>query len=324
MTAPRLCIAIVIAQLAVPLAATASAAETASAPSDTGEQARVAFHRGVELYEARDFGGAGVEFRRAYQLAKSFRILYNLGRVAVEEHDYAAALDLFMRYLADGGDQISAERAREVREELSSLANRIAKLQVDYDEAGATIFVDDVEKGQTPLTSPIVVNLGRRHLELRPRNGLPIVRWVEAPGGELVRVHLTKAGASLELSDFISSPQPEPRQPSQDGHHALWVPWTATAVCAAGAIVAGTIAYRASGDLSGLRQSYPASKANLDDKQRTVRIASAVSDGFTAGTLALAALSLYLTLDGPKASPSKPQTSVAWAWPGVMVVEGHF
>ena len=203
MTAPRLCIATLVAHLAVALAATASAAETASAPSDTQEQARIAFHRGVELYEGRDFGGAGVEFRRAYQLAKSFRILYNLGRVAVEEHDYAAALDLFTRYLADGGDQISAERAREVREELASLANRVARLQVDYEEAGATIFVDDVEKGHTPLVSPIVVNLGRRHIELRPRNGLPIVRWVDAPGGELVRVNLARAGASLDLSDFV-------------------------------------------------------------------------------------------------------------------------
>jgi hypothetical protein len=147
---------------------------------------------------------------------------------------------------------------------------------------------------------------------------------VDAPGGELVRVHLAKAGASLDLSDFVSSPQPEPRQHSQDGHHALWVPWTATAGCAAGAIVAGTIAYRASRDLSDLRQRYPASKANLDDKQRTVRIASAVSDGFTAGTLALTALSLYLTLDGSKASPSKTQTSVAWSWPGIVVVDGHF
>ena len=246
--------AIVFVVLTVFVAAPpAGAGETTSAQpaNDAAGQARAAFRRGVQLYEDRDFGGAGVEFRRAYQLAKSFRLLYNLGRVAVEEHDYAAALDLFTRYLADGGEQISPDRTKELRDELATLGQRIARVQVDFDGDGATVFVDDVDKGHTPLLAPIVVNVGRHRVEIRPRVGAPLARSVDAPGGETVKVRFWATLPSLDLSDSpaTSSVKSNRIPESVSGRHrALWLPWTATAACAVGATVAGVLAYRA--DLS--------------------------------------------------------------------------
>ncbi|HEX7507163.1 MAG TPA: hypothetical protein VF550_10350, partial [Polyangia bacterium] len=67
-------------------------AEPASNASDASAQARGCFQRGLELFDERDLDGAMVEFRRAYELAKSYRILFNLGQVAADKHDYAAAL----------------------------------------------------------------------------------------------------------------------------------------------------------------------------------------------------------------------------------------
>ena len=73
-----LAVVVVVAVVAVVAIAAphANAGETINSQptSDAAEQARAAFRRGVQLYEDRDFGGAGVEFRRAYQLAKNFRI----------------------------------------------------------------------------------------------------------------------------------------------------------------------------------------------------------------------------------------------------------
>jgi hypothetical protein len=68
-----------------------------------------------------------------------------------------------------------------------------------------------------------------------------------------------------------------------------------------------------------MRQTYPVTKANLDDKQRSATTAGAVSDGLSVATLAFGALSLYLTF-----SHSQSRTSVALAWPGAVVVDGHF
>jgi hypothetical protein len=314
---------VVIAFVAAPSAG-ASEPTSSQPTNDAAEQARAAFRRGVQLYEDRDFGAAGVEFRRAYQLAKNFRLLYNLGRVAVEEHDYASAVDLFNRYLADAADQIPSDRVKEVRDELSNLGQRVARIDVDFDDAGAAVFVDDVEKGNTPLLSPIVVNVGRRRVEVRPRTGAPVARWVDAPGRETVKVRLrtTLSPLDFDLSDSIAArPRTSARaiDSGSDRHRVLGLSWTATAACAVGATVAGVIAYRASRDLAAMRQTYPVTKANLDDKQRSATMAGAVSDGLSVATLAFGALSLYLTF-----GHSQSRTSVALAWPGAVVVDGHF
>lgn len=311
-----------------PLQAAESPPTTSSGTADLGaaEEARLAFRRAVDLYEERDFAAAGVEFRRAYRLAKSFRILYNLGRVAVEQHDYSAALDLFARYLVDGGTQIPSERVSEVQAELSGLRQRVAKVDVDFEDAGATILVDDVEKGHTPLASPLAVNVGRRRLEVRPREGAPIVRWLDVAGGETVRVRLAVAmrrsaqGLGEESISKRSAVGAEQRE-----QRLLWLPWTGTVMLAAGATVAGVVAYRASRDLSSMRQQYPASRADLDDKQGTVRVAGAVCDALAAATVILGALSVYWTLDTDSAARAgKTKTSVAWSWPGVLSLDGHF
>jgi hypothetical protein len=48
-------------------------------------------------------------------------------------------------------------------------------------------------------------------------------------------------------------------------------------------------------------------------------MAGVVSDGLSVATLAFGALSLYLTF-----GHSQSRTSVALAWPGAVVVDGHF
>lgn len=323
---------LVLASMMARPARAAESGRAESATTESSDQARAAFRRGVELYEERDFGGAGVEFRRAYQLAKSFRLLYNLGRVAVEEHDYASALDLFARYLAEGGGQVPPDRGREVREEMSGLWGRVAKLDIVADGAPATLFIDDVEKGRTPLKEPVIVNVGRRHVELRPKSGAPLIRWVDAPGGEVVVVRFAQntPPASAFENPFaavpVSSTQATAPSPTPRRSHSLWLPWTATGLCAAGVVVAGAIAYRSSQDLSNLRQSYPVTKAQLDDKERTTRIASLTADGLAGATALLAALSLYLTLDNGSTThaTNPPRATVGMAWPGVLTLDGRF
>jgi hypothetical protein len=308
--------------------------DAVSSPSDADgltEQARACFRTGITLYDERDFNGAAVEFQRAYQLAKNFHILFNLGRVAVEQHDYASASNLFRRYLDEGRDQIPANRRNELKEEIASLQLRIGQLKIIFEGPEAEVAIDDVVIGHTPLPAPIAVNVGRRRLSLRSKGRAPQVRLVDVPGQELVVVRMS-------LATLADPPLPPPQR-SEDPtalhttmaasthgpRHSIAPVWTAAAVCAVGAVAAGVIAYQASQELADLRRSYPTTREELDSKQRTVHYASWTADGLMTGTALLAGIALYLTLDNrSEAAEAKKGASLAWSWPGVIHLKGHF
>jgi hypothetical protein len=305
------------------------------APANLGDvaaRARSCFLRGVELYEEHDFGGAGVEFRRAYDLVRNFRVLFNLGRVAVELHDYAAAIDLLGRYLAEGGEKVPAERRQELQGELAHLRSRVGQIKLLVEEVGAEVYLDDVLVGHTPV-APLTVNVGRHRIELRPQQGSPESRVVDAPGEETVVVRIARSTTKtvpLQPLEPIGEPtvlvqEDQQAAPKSESSSRVWLGWTATGLCAAGAAVFGVMAYRSSKDLGELRQSYPVTREALDSRQRTTRTFGAVADGFAAAALVLGGLSFYFSFSHePKKSEAKSQVSIAASWPSGINFSGQF
>lgn len=288
-------------------------------------RARACFRRGIELYDEQDFGAANVEFRHAYALVRNFRILFNLGRTAFELHDYAAASDAFTRYLAEGGDEIRPDRRHEVEEELSRLRSRVGTIKLVVDEDDEEVYLDDVFVGRTPL-APLAVNVGRHRLEVRSRGHLPEVRLVDVPGEEMVATTIdvapslpsptATAAPAASVAAAKASPQPKaPRGP--------WLAWTATGLCAVGAVTLGVLAYRSSQELRDMRQSYPVSSTALADKQRATRILAGVADGLAVGTVILAGVGLYVSLAGDSAR-EQPGLRVGLGWPGTISLSGRY
>jgi hypothetical protein len=301
-------------------------------PADVAARARAFFLRGVELYDERDFAGAGVEFRRAYEILPNFRILFNLGQVSVELHDYASAIDSFTRYLAEGGDRVPPDRRRKVDEELARLRPRVGHINLTVDEAGAEVYLDDAPVGRAPLAAALPANVGTHRIEVHFKNGSRQVRVVDVPGEETVAVHLAQpVSKSAPVAPLDPRPAPAlsversasaPERPSQS---RVWIGWTATALCAGGAAVLGLLAYRSSQDLRDLRQSYPIDRDALDSKQGSVRTLAAVADGLAAAAVVLGGLSLYFTLDrGSKKAGMTSGVSVGLLGPEVVGLTGRF
>jgi hypothetical protein len=294
------------------LSAAAAWAEPASKPpgADAEAQARQCFQRGLDLFDENDLEGASVEFRRAYELAANFRILYNLGQVAAERHDYARALDAFRRYLADGADAIPDERRRAVEDELAKLRQRVGRIEVVAVAPGNEryeVLIDDEPVGWVPLEGPITVNLGRRRVALRSKEGTWDARQVEVPSGELVRVELRTPHMARMRRAYTSGTTPTGEllttTPSGANTPATtgigpWVAWAATGLCGAGALTVGLLANRWDRELRDQRSSYPVTRDQLANQQSKVRTAGWVTDGLIAGTAVLAAVSLTLTFRG--------------------------
>jgi hypothetical protein len=292
------------------LASSTARAEPAPNPTDASDKARACFQRGLELFDERDLDGAMVEFRRAYELAKSYRILFNLGQVAAEKHDYAAALEFFGRYLRDGAGRIPDERVRTVEEEMTKFRQRVGQIEVTVATRDAEVLVDDESAGWAPLAAPLTVNVGRRRVTIRTKEGVSDPKFVDVPSGERVQVEFkqspvgrTKRPLSVALASPTSQVElktsPAARARRSDGMGAgAWLAWTATGLCAAGAVASGLLAYRWEQNLRDQRDSYPVTQEALANQQGKVRTAGWVTDGLMAGTVAFAAISLTLTFRG--------------------------
>jgi tetratricopeptide (TPR) repeat protein len=172
---------------------TPAAGPAAAGPSPAVKaEARERFDTGLHLFEKGENAGALAEFKRAYQLIPNPVVLYNMGLVYAAMNRPVDALDALSQFLADPGAAGAPHKAhaQQVRDEQDK---RIAQLVVLTDHP-ATVEVDGVEVGHTPLAKPIRVGSGSH------------VVAVEAPGFLGSRREVTLAGQLTETIAMAMQP----------------------------------------------------------------------------------------------------------------------
>jgi hypothetical protein len=311
----------VLALAAIAAGAVPARAQSPVLPGVDGakvSEAQRRFQRGVELYKEGDLGGALVEFKRAYELAPTFKILYNLGQVAFQQHDYANALRYFRQYLTDGGNAIPIDRQNEVAGDVIRLEQRVGRLEIETVEPGMEIFVDDVLVGTTPLRAPVPVNEGRRKVDVATHNGEHRTRQIDVAGGEAVHVSFPRlvprladvpppaaeraaptVAVNLNPVKTSAAEVPAIAKTQQRKTPFPWKSWTLTGLLAGGAAVTGTIAISAKHDLDQQLSVFPGDADEIDYDRRRTRGFALATDGLLIGTAVMTAISLYLTLRDP-------------------------
>ena len=307
----------------------------AAAPS-VADEAGARFRRGVELFKEADFRAALIEFRRAYQLAPNYRVLYNLGQAHLELQDYAGALRAFERYLNEGGAQVPAARRAAVEAEIQKLQSRVARVEITANVAGAEIRVDDDVVGTSPLAQPVLVSAGRRKISAEKSGAPAATRTVDVAGGDRTTVALRIEGGA-PVADAVpapasSRPAGSPAEPADSarvrdqalprdgGARAIpWVGWGVTGALVAGAAVTGLLALRAKDDLTQKQNTFPGDPTALGDARTKLRTFAVTSDILTGAAVIVGVTSLYFTLTSRR--PRAPvEASLA---PRVTVGIGH-
>ncbi|MBK7580568.1 MAG: PEGA domain-containing protein [Myxococcales bacterium] len=301
--------------------------------ADDQAEARTRYKKGLDLYEEGAFDAALTELQRAYDLAPSYKILYNISLVYLQINDHAGALRSFKKYLADGGKKVDQKRRAEIDKEIAKLQTRVASVDVKVNVDGAQVSLDDLEVGETPLDQPLTVNAGKRKISVSKSGYATVNKVVVVAGGD-------KSSLTLELRQGSSpaTPQtggvtkprpstPEKKRPEADsGREIPWLWWGVTGGLATGTAVFGVLALGAQNDLDA-KKKHPASKQSLDDSASKTRTLAIVTDVFLVGTLAVGGYASYLTFikspDDPKHDKSATNVVVG-VGPGSVSVAGTF
>ncbi len=270
------------------------------------------FDRGVELYEEGSLDAALVEFQRAYELLPDFRLLYNLGQVQAERQEYVLAAQLLEQYLKDGGDEIDTERLSKVLDDIERLGKSIAELWVEVDVDDATITVNGVEIGTSPLKRYVKINAGKAEVRIEKPGFVPHADTLMVAGRE--RPRLVVELKPEQKAQAPMAPQPtttvseSPVTEEEPSYTAFWVS-SGIAVALAG--VAGTFGYLAYDDNQRLEDElnrFPANESRIDDLSNQVETQALISDGAAAGALLAAGFAIYFLADPPLRTVEREQT----------------
>lgn len=193
-------------QPAGPAAPTAAAEPTKEAK----EEASRRFLRGKELYNEGDYRTALVEFRRAYELAPNYVVLFNIGQVQQNVNDYAGALDSFEKYLIQGGANIDAKRKVDVEKEIDKLRSRVARVEIITSIPDADVTINDLPVGKTPFAKSLVLNPGRHRIVASKEGRVTASQTIEIASGDTPSVKLDLPEKTVNQ---VPPPPPPPPPP---------------------------------------------------------------------------------------------------------------
>lgn len=300
----RLLAVVLACAIGAPYVSVAAAAPT----TEQMNEARQRYERGLKLYAEGAFDAALVEMQRAYELAPSYKILYNLGLIHRQLNDFAASLKAFRRYLHEGGNKVPKDKRVEVTTAIAELEKRVATVTVEVDVAGAEVSVDDAAVGTSPLTEPVLVNAGKRRITAKIAGKAPASRVVTVAGTDTLTVKLELAEAKPAAPVVVSTEPPKkeeeakPKAPEPPPKREMpWVLWGVTGGLAAATLVTGVVAYSSSRTLANDRETPGTTRDDLDSASSKTKTWALVTDVLLVGTVAMAGVSIYMTLKQPTA-----------------------
>jgi hypothetical protein len=205
MTRATRCCAMIIATCVV-LAAPASRswAQSTAAPPPTpapatsvkplGEsltgEARTKYDIGRILYRDGDYSGALANFRRAYDLSKEPRLLWNMAACEKNLHQYPRVLELVSRYLTEADAILTDDDRAEARAFAAAVTKLVASVKIDVTEPDAEVLVDDEVVGRSPLAAPVIVTYGKHRFRARKSGFIDAAEALEIQEGQSTAVRL--------------------------------------------------------------------------------------------------------------------------------------
>jgi hypothetical protein len=344
-TTPRIIAFAAALALATP-AATSFAQQPPAPSKEQVKEAGTRFKKGLDLFRDGDYQAALIEFRRAYELAPNYNVLYNIGQVYFQLQDYPNALTSLQRYLAEGGKNIPSSRKADVDKDIEKLLARVANFEIVTTVPDADITIDDVAVGKSPLAKPVMVSAGRHKITVSKTGFTSTTKVVEIASSETQKIPIdpvkievapapTPVAPPVETAPVSTAPTeaPPPPPPPPPQRTVPVAGIVVTSGLTVGAVVMGVLALQASSNLKTERASPTATRDSLDSAHDKTVAFALVTDILAGSAIVSAGVTLYVGLRTPSkdSAPAQPAAPPAAATtvrigvgPGSLHVAGTF
>ena len=162
------------------------------------EEAKQHFDAGNALIENEDYAAATAEFELSVRLFPTKMGLFNLANCYKALTRYGDALDALARLQREFSGKLG-ELATEVAALQSTIEGMVGGVTVRIDRDGATVFLDNVVVGTSPLAKPLVVAPGDHAIGVRLAGYQDAVQIVRV-------VARTQSEVSLALAVALAAP----------------------------------------------------------------------------------------------------------------------
>lgn len=294
--------------------------DTTSASAGISEEARRHFKAGVSLLqdpEGEKVEEAYREFRAAYDLSGSPKILGNMGFCAMRLERDGEAIEAYSRYLREVPDIDADERAQIVRD-LQTLQVGVVRLAITFDKPGVRVLDERI-----PVRGARVTNgygppaNGEKRIEIGVRPGHHVVTAKLAGHEDAVWELEAYAGGKDKFAFTMKEPPAPiaPRASGEEGRSSGPVaPWivlgTGGALLVAGAVT-GVIALGKTNDIESRCPNDVCPRSfDLDDERSSAKTFVRVTDVLlVTGAIAAVGGLTWLLLSGSSDSGKKAGSS---------------
>jgi hypothetical protein len=140
------------------------------------------------LYDDGDYQGALQKLKSSFDLSKDPRLLWNMAACEKNLRHYAAVAQLIDRYLAEGGELVTADDRAAAGTLLDTVRGFVTDLTVDSNEGDAVVLLDEAPVAKTPMTAPLRVDMGAHKVRVTKPGFVDVVVSQDFPGGQPLRV----------------------------------------------------------------------------------------------------------------------------------------
>ncbi len=191
-----LCVAVVVL---------AAAGARADEDSPEKQQARMLLSQGNQLFEKGDLRAALADFRAAYALYPSPKLLVNAAAAERELGDLpGAATDL--RHFLDDATEDDASLVDKARADLKSIERRCGRIGIPSWPRGSTIDIDG-----RPARDPTYVKPGVHTVKVRAPSGVELDKDGDVSAGEVVELAVPP-GAEVVVDNTPRTPKIEKKK----------------------------------------------------------------------------------------------------------------
>jgi hypothetical protein len=304
-------VAVALASCVLSFSAPASAQKAQSGVSD---DARRHFNAGVALLRDPDgarYEEAYREFKLAYELSSSWKVLGNLGLTAMKLERDGEAIQAFERYLAEGRKEIDAAERADIERDLGTLKASAVTVTLTFKPTDAALTDERSPVQGAPIRNRYQSSGGALTLQVRPGHhvmtavaqGKPpqTFEFDAEPGSSQSHVFdfeaVTAPPATAPAAPIAPVAAAAPREVERPVPTAVWVGLAATGVFAVGAGVTGALALGKTSDYDAANGRNVEQAESLRDEAKTFNL---VTDVLIGAAIVSAGVTTYLYLKRPE------------------------